>query len=146
MDRLLALVFALAIGALIALQPPANAMLARHVSTLGAAFVSLVISTTIVGFVLAASGGFGSLADISELGPVHLLGGIGGAAVVAGTIPIVRSLGAAGLTAALVTTQLTVSVVIDRFGLLGVEQSAVTPARIVGVALLIAGMILVAAR
>lgn len=146
MDRLPALALTLAIGGLIAFQPPANALLAKHVSALGAAFVSLSVSLALVGVLLAASGGIGELGGLSEIRPVHMLGGIGGAAVVAGTIPAVRSLGAAGLTATLVTTQLAVSLVIDRFGLLGIERSDITATRILGVLLLVGGMALVLNR
>ena len=51
-----------------------------------------------------------------------------------------------GLTATLVTTQLAVSLVIDRFGLLGIERSDITATRILGVLLLVGGMALVLNR
>lgn len=146
MDRLLALLATFGIGALIAFQPPSNALLARHVPALGAAFFSLMVSTAIVGVLLLLSGQVGGLSGLSELRPAHLIGGIGGAAVVAGTIPAVRVLGAAGLTAALVTTQLTVSLLIDRFSLLDVRQADITTQRLGGVVLLLLGTWLMTSR
>ena len=47
----------------------------------------------------------------------------------------VGSLGAAGVVAATIAGQLTISVVIDRLGILGLEQTPITPARVLGVAL-----------
>jgi hypothetical protein len=55
----------------------------------------------------------------------------------------VRSLGAGGVTAALVATQLGASAVADRFGWVGLETTALTPGRVLGIALLLAGTWLV---
>ena len=58
----------------------------------------------------------------------------------------VRTLGASGLTAVVITGQLTISVVIDRFGLLGVARQAIGVQRIAGLVLLAAGVLLVVRR
>ena len=55
----------------------------------------------------------------------------------------VRTLGASGLTAVVITGQLAVSVAIDRFGLLGVAKQQVSSQRVVGLVLLVAGVVLV---
>jgi transporter family-2 protein len=146
MEKVLAIAATLGIGVLIAFQPPANALLAKHVGDLGSAFVSLVISTTIVGILLVAAGQVGDLGGLSSFKPVYLLGGLGSAAVVFGTIITVRELGAGGVVAALVFTQLTVSAVIDRFGWLEVSQISFSTERIVGIVLLLAGTVLVTAQ
>jgi transporter family-2 protein len=146
MERVLALITTLAVGALIAFQPPSNALLSRHVGDLGAAFFSLVLSTTIVAGLLVISGETSQLGGLSALRPAHLLGGVGGAAIVLVTLISVRHLGAAGVVAALVATQLTVSALIDRFGLLDVKELPLNTTRIAGIALLIAGTILVTSR
>jgi len=54
----------------------------------------------------------------------------------------VGTIGAAGLTAAIVTGQLLSSVALDRFGAFGLEKRGVTLIRVAGVALLIAGTFL----
>jgi transporter family-2 protein len=143
MDRNLALAATLAVGALVAFQPPANALLAREIGDLGAALTSLLVAAVIVGVLLVVVGNPGDLGGLRELRPVHLLGGIGGAAIVLVSLITVRSLGAGGVTAALVATQLAVSALADRFGWVGLEASPLTPGRVLGIALLLAGTWLV---
>ena len=46
MSRVVAILCTLVAGGVVALQPPANAALARHVSDLGAAFISGVITVS----------------------------------------------------------------------------------------------------
>ena len=55
----------------------------------------------------------------------------------------VRTLGAGGVTAATIAAQLTMSVVVDQFGLLGVEKAPVTAAKLAGIVLLAVGVVLV---
>jgi bacterial/archaeal transporter family-2 protein len=55
----------------------------------------------------------------------------------------VGSIGAGGVAAATITGQLTMSVVIDRLGILGLEQQPITGSRATGVALLLAGTYLI---
>jgi bacterial/archaeal transporter family-2 protein len=57
----------------------------------------------------------------------------------------VRELGAGGVVAATVCSQLIVSLILDRLGVLGLSQTAITPRRLAGVALLIAGTVLLTA-
>ena len=146
MDRLLAVVLTLLVGGLVAFQPPANALLARHVGDLGAAFVSLVISTLIVGALLVTVGDAVQLQGLREFRLEYALGGIAGAAIVYVTIVTVRPLGAGGVAAALVCAQLIVAATIDRLGLLGLEESPLSASRLAGVALLIAGTLLLTTR
>ena len=54
-----------------------------------------------------------------------------------------RTLGASGLTAVVIAGQLAISVVIDRFGLLGVARQQIGAARILGLVLLVVGVVLV---
>ena len=143
MDRALALVCTLLVGGLVALQPPANAALASHVSDLGAAFVSLLISFFIVALLLLVVGDPGRLSGVRAFRPEYAIGGIAGAAIVTVSLITVRSLGVAGVTATLVTAQLIVSVIADRVGVLGVQEVPITWQRVLGVALVIAGTYLV---
>ena len=55
----------------------------------------------------------------------------------------VRSLGAGGVTAATIAGQLTMSLVVDQLGILGVAQKPITVSRAAGVALLAVGTFLV---
>ena len=143
MGRFAAFICTLAVGAFITLQPPANASLAGHVSDLGAAFLSLALSVVIVGVLLVTVGDPGRLSGISGVRLEHAIGGVGGAAIVIVSLITVRSLGVGGVTAVLVGAQLVVSVIIDRFGILGVHEVPISFGRIAGIALMIAGMLLV---
>ncbi|MCW3015929.1 MAG: hypothetical protein JWO02_3021 [Solirubrobacterales bacterium] len=146
MDRSTALIASLLVGLLIAAQPPANASLGRHVGDLGAAFVSLAISLLIVAVLLVAAGDVGRLTSgLSQFRPEYALGGLGGAAIVLVSLIAVRSLGAGGVAAALVSSQLIGSIVLDRLGVLGLDGSPITLQRMAGVALLIGGTVLVTA-
>jgi transporter family-2 protein len=57
----------------------------------------------------------------------------------------VPTIGAGGVAAATVTGQLTLSVVLDRIGFLGLDEVALSPGRVLGVVLLLAGTFLVVA-
>jgi bacterial/archaeal transporter family-2 protein len=72
-----------------------------------------------------------------------ILGGIGGAAIVVITLITVRELGAGGATAAVIAGQLTLSVVLDRAGVLGLDERAVTWEKLLGIALLAVGTVLI---
>jgi transporter family-2 protein len=143
MSRPVAVICALAAGGLVALQAPANSSLSAHVSDLGAALVSLALSVTIIGVLLLIVGHPSRLSGVSAFRPEHVIGGLAGAAIVAVSLVAVRPLGVGGLTSVLVAAQLIVSVVTDRFGWFGVNHVGLTPGRWAGLALVIAGTVLV---
>jgi bacterial/archaeal transporter family-2 protein len=146
MERTYALIATLVVGGLVALQPPGNAMLARAVSDLGAAFVSLLISVAIVGVLLVVWGDPSALSGLTtDFRPTYVIGGIGGAAIVVVTLITVRWLGAGGVVAALIVSQLLVSVLADRFGILGLPVAELNAQRTLGMLLLVAGTWLVIA-
>ena len=60
-----------------------------------------------------------------------------GAAYVFSALTAVSSIGAGAVAAATITGQLTLSVVIDRLGILGLEEQPITLERVAGVALLL---------
>lgn len=146
MDRGVAILLTLIAGALVAFQPPANASLAKHVGNLEATLVSLLISVTIISLMLAFSGGFSGLSGITAFRPEHALGGIAGAAIVFVSIVTVKPLGAGGVAAATVATQLIGSAILDRFGVLDLEKVGLSATRVVGIALLVVGTVLVTSR
>jgi bacterial/archaeal transporter family-2 protein len=143
MSRGVAILCTLAVGGLIALQAPANAALAKHVSDLGAAFVSGSITMATVGIVLVVFGHPGRLNGLGAFKPEYVIGGLGGAAVVAISLITVRSLGAGGVTALLVAAQLAVSILADRYEWFGLHHVDVTPGRVAGLALVIVGTVLI---
>jgi bacterial/archaeal transporter family-2 protein len=70
-------------------------------------------------------------------------GGLAGAAYVTTALLAVRSLGAGGVTAATITGQLAASLVLDRLGVLGLEERPLSVGRALGVVLLAVGTLLV---
>jgi transporter family-2 protein len=131
-------------GALVALQAPINSTLGKAVGTFAAASVSFAIGLVVlVAITVTFGGGFGDLGEIRGLAPEYLLGGVLGAAYVTTVLVSVRTLGAGGVTAATIAGQLTMSVIIDRAGVLGLEERALSPGRVVGILLLAAGTFLI---
>jgi bacterial/archaeal transporter family-2 protein len=113
---------------------------------LGAAFVSTAISALVMGVVFVASGRLSQLGSVPSVPLIYLTGGLLGAALVSVSLVAVRTLGAGGVVAATVCTQLIVSALLDRFGALGLDTVALTPWRVAGFGLLLAGTLMVTLR
>jgi transporter family-2 protein len=73
----------------------------------------------------------------------HWLGGLLGAVYITGAVVLAPRLGAATLIAAVVAGQMLSSVVLDHFGWVGFERHPATPLRLLGAALVIAGVRLI---
>jgi len=143
-DKWLAILVTVAAGSLVALQAPINGMLGRTVGSLAAASVSFAIGLAVlVAITLVAGGGFGQVGEIQGLSWYYLTGGVLGAIYVTTVLITVRELGAGSVTAATIAGQLTMSVIIDRAGVLGLPERGLTAQRIVGVVLLSAGTFLI---
>ena len=144
MDRGLAVALTAFAGGLVALQAPINSMLGKAVGTFAAASVSFVIGTiALVAITVFAGGGFGEVGEARNLAWYYLTGGLLGAVYVTTVLVSVRTLGAGGVTAATITGQLTASVIVDRLGILGLEERGLSPLRLLGIVLLAAGTFLV---
>jgi bacterial/archaeal transporter family-2 protein len=139
-----ALLLTVVAGGLIAMQAPINSMLGKSVGTFAAASVSFVVGTiALVLITVLIGGGFGDVGEASHLPWYYLTGGLLGAVYVTTALVAVRSLGAGGVTAATIAGQLTMSVIADRAGILGLPEKAVTLPRVIGVLLLAAGVFLI---
>jgi transporter family-2 protein len=131
-------------GGLVAMQAPINAHLSRAVGTLPAASISFVIGlVALVSITVLAGGGFGRVGEVGGLSWYYLIGGLLGAVYVTTVLISVKTLGAGGVTAATIAGQLALSVVLDRFGALGLDQRAITWDKLLGIGLLAAGTLLV---
>ena len=131
------------VGGLIALQPPINAGLGRATGNLHAALVSFAVGTLLLALIVALSGKAGGLSSTFDVRWYYLIGGMLGAAYVTIALIAVSSIGAGGVAAATITGQLATAVVIDRLGILGLEETPLSATRIAGVVLLLAGTYLV---
>ena len=145
MSKEVAVLLTVAAGGLVAAQAPANNVISNSVGSLGAALVSFLVGTAVI-LVLTFTVGGGLSGDEGVESPAWyywILGGVGGAAIVLITLITVRELGAGGATAAVIAGQLALSVVIDRAGVLGLDERAITWEKLLGIALLAAGTVLI---
>ncbi len=144
MSRGLAVAVGVGAGCLVGMQAPINSRLGKTVGSLQAASFSFLLGTALLLLIAAfVRGGLGSLGQVRQVPWWALAGGLLGAVYVFVALVAVRTLGASGLTAVVITGQLAISVVIDRFGLLGLAKVHVNASRIVGLVLLVAGVVLV---
>ncbi|HEV7529843.1 MAG TPA: DMT family transporter [Solirubrobacteraceae bacterium] len=144
MSRAVAVLIGVGAGCLVGMQAPINSRLGKSVGTPEAAAISFLVGTVaLVLILLVARGGVGGLGQVGRAPWWALVGGLLGAVYVSVALVAVRTLGASGLTAVVIGGQLAISVLIDRFGLLGVAKQAVGPQRLLGLVLLAAGVVLV---
>jgi transporter family-2 protein len=137
------MLFALLAGAMLPIQFGINAQLAEWVGgSIRAAFVSFVVGATALFLaVLVAARGW---PDRAGDAPWWVwTGGLLGAFYVLGSIVTAPRLGAATLVALILAGQAIASLAVDHFGWVGFEEEPVTLLRLVGVALLAGGVLLV---
>jgi transporter family-2 protein len=142
-DKGLAVFFMAVVGGCIALQAPINAGLGKATGSFAAATISFAVGTALLAAIVMLSGRAGGVGEVAHVEWYYLLGGALGAAYVFSALVLVDEIGAGGVAAATVTGQLTLSVVLDRLGFLGLEQEPISAARVIGVALLLAGTYLI---
>lgn len=144
MDRGVAVLLTAVTGGLVALQAPINSMLGKSVGTFQTVAFSFAIGAiAMAGIAMLTKGGLGQLSGLRDVSLLYLTGGLLGAAYVGSVLVTVRYLGLGGVTAATIAAQLAVSVVVDHFGLLGVDKQPISVARVIGVVLLAVGTYLV---
>ena len=145
MSKELAVLVTVAAGGLVAAQPPVNNIVSKKVGTLGAVSVNFLVGTAIVLVVtFLFADGFKNVEGVETPAWYYwVFGGLAGVAIVLTSLVTVRHLGAGGVTAAVIAGQLTLSIVLDRLGVLGLDERAITAPKLLGVALLAAGTVLV---
>jgi transporter family-2 protein len=134
-------------GALITMQSVLNAALGKRTGSLGSVLLLTLVSIALlIPVVLLIPG----TADLRQLpGPSQwylYAGGLLGIAILATPIVLVPRIGATATLTALVAGQLTLAVVVDHFGVLGVPRVEITATRMLGLALLVGGALLVTRR
>ena len=137
--------FAVVAGAMLPFQFGINSVLARYVD--GAARASLVsfavgtlaLLVAVLVFVRRAP----SVERVGEAPWWVWVGGLLGAFYVLGSVVTAPKLGAATLVALILAGQAAASLTVDHFGLVGFEENPVTPGRLLGIALVAAGVVLV---
>ena len=130
-------------GGLVAMQAPINSALGKAAGTFAAATISFTIGTCALLGITLLSNSKVDLGAVGDLRWYYLTGGLLGAAYVTTVLVSVRALGAGGATAATIAGQLSFSVVLDRLGAFGLDEKPLSAGRVIGVALLAAGVFLI---
>lgn len=139
------LAVALVAGAVLPVQTAVNNKMAVTVgSPVLGALVSFAVGTlSILVYSLASGESIASLASSKDAPAIAWIGGLLGAFFVTSTIILMPRIGVALTISLIIAGQLITALVMDHFGLLGLEVRQVTPLRIVGVALVGLGAVLI---
>ena len=109
-----------------------------------AAFLSFLVGTVALFVCVIASGTpMTSFASIKEAPPIAWAGGFLGAFFVTAAVLLVPRIGVAMTFTTLIAGQMIVTLIIDHFGLLGVTVREISIARIGGILLIFAGVVLI---
>jgi transporter family-2 protein len=111
-----------------------------------AAVVNFVIGLAALVLVAVASGARWAPGATSAVPAWAWFGGLLGALYVASTTVLGPRLGAAALLALTLAGQMLAALIVDHYGIIGFPQSPVTPSRLLGAALLVAGVLLIMRR
>ncbi|MDI1282568.1 DMT family transporter [Brevundimonas sp.] len=131
-------------GAATALQAPTNARMMTAVgSPVNAAFVSFAIGTAALGILAVILQTRPDMAASRALPWYAWVGGLYGAIFVVAAAWGVPKLGVATTITLMVAGQLLLSLVLDHFGAMGVPKQPLNLGRVAGVALVLAGVLLV---
>jgi transporter family-2 protein len=137
----------IAAGSLMTLQGVLNAGLGKRTGPLGSVLLLLLLGLPVVLPLILLFPGTAHLNQLPGPSEWYLyIGVVLGIGIVAVSIVLVPRIGATLTVTALVVGQLTVAVVLDQVGFLGIPKVEITPARLLGVALLIAGTLLITRR
>ena len=141
----LLVIITIVIGCLMPVQASLNAELGRIIRHpyLGA-LVSFSVGTIALSIIVLVQGF--PMEQIKKLpfsSPHLLIGGFLGALFVASSIFLIPKLGATTMIASFITGQLLASVLLDHYGLLGLQVQPISLQRLVGIILLFAGLLLV---
>jgi len=129
-------------GAGVGFQHPMNALLADHIGGLNSSLMNFMTGAVLLLLLVLATRAIGQVREARKVRWFYLVGGLIGVVTVLSSLTAVETIGAAGLTSALVTGQLLSSIALDRSGAFGLEKRPITTVRVAGVVLLIAGTFL----
>jgi transporter family-2 protein len=143
-SRLLFIVMALALGAVLPMQAAINARLAKTAGNpVMAAFVSFAVGTIALMLFLIITGQF-KLGFISAQSPWWIwAGGLLGTFFVAGIVILLPKLGVVLSFSLVLAGQMFAAILFDQFGWLGLAVKEISTGKIIGSVLLIIGVVLI---
>lgn len=145
-QTLLLTLAAVAAGGLIAMQSPINAAMAARIGhPIAGATWSFIVGTVAL-LVLSAVFARGSVDPlaVTRLSPLLMLGGgLLGAVFVTSNILLTPRIGVAAVVALGIAGQVIASLVLDRYGFLGIAVRELSPGRLAGAGMVLAGALMV---
>ncbi|SFR04146.1 transporter family-2 protein [Lentzea waywayandensis] len=136
---------ALLVGCLLAVQASANLQLTKAVGTpYGASTLQLGLAAVVLAVLAAATGTIGAVALVPDVEPWRLLGGLASPLYITSGILLFPRLGALAAVGLFVTGQMFASVVLDLFGLLGLQQKPLSAGIVIGAVAVLAGITVIA--
>ena len=139
------LLIALLAGAMMPTQAATNNKMAAFVdSPVLAAFISFFVGTiALLAYLLLTGIPLANITGVREAPAIAWAGGLLGAFFVAASVTLVPRLGVALTFSLIIAGQMIVTLVIDHFGLLGVEVKPVNWPRMAGIILITGGVVLI---
>lgn len=136
---------ALLVGAFLPLQVGVNTKLGEAVgSPLLSALISFCVGTiALLSYILITGIPLANAANAKNASPIAWTGGLLGAFFVASSIILLDKLGAAMTISLIIAGQMLMSLIMDHYGLLGMEVKPISLGRVAGVVLVIAGVVLI---
>jgi len=132
-------------GCVVALQPPINAALGRTVGLLESGLVSFAVGTIFLAAAVLLLGR-GSLLRVVEIPAWQLSGGVLGAFMVVATTMAAPRIGVLSTLVAMIFGNLVMAAIIDHKGWFGLNVIVFDWRRLLGLALVLAGIALVMRR
>lgn len=144
-SQLFFIILAIIAGAVLPVQAGLNVQLGKSVhQPIFAAFASFLIGTIgLLIYLFILKFDFSTISQTKTVSPVVWIAGILGAFYVAAVIILAPRLGTALTFVLVVAGQMTVSLVLDHYGLLGLPVKQINWQRLLGVAFLVAGVLLI---
>lgn len=145
LSAILPLLIALLAGAAVPFQAGSNAALGRLLGhPLWAAGVSLLVSLMmLVPALLLMRAPMPQLQNLAQAPWWAWLGGVAGVIYITAALVLTPRLGAAGFIVCVIAGQVLSSLLIDQFGLMGLPEKPVNWPRLLGVAMIVGGMLVV---
>ena len=137
MQGLIFLIIAAGAGVLMAIQGSLNSALSKVIGVLEGTFILHAVGLLIVVIMLFVLGlGKGDLNAVDKAPWYLYLGGVINVAIIYGVMLSIAKTGAGVATTAIITGQLAMSLVIDQFGLFGLDKVPMSWGRGIGLVLM----------
>ena len=139
------LLLALVAGAMMPTQAAINNKMAVTVgSPILAAFISFLVGTVaLLVYAVATGVSLGDMASAKNAPPIAWIGGILGAFFVASAVILVPRIGVALTFSLIIAGQMLITLVLDHYGFLGLEERPISIPRVLGILLITCGVILI---